>query len=94
MNKPNKFLSDEFLNKAIRVLVVILLFLGALCYGLYWVRITYFDEYREPITKVPVMSTADTLTLKAKFRTQFDVKNMKFIFKDKEFALREKVVLS
>lgn len=28
MNKPNKFLSDEFLNKAIRVLVVLLLSLG------------------------------------------------------------------
>ena len=30
MNKPNRFLSDDFLNKAIRVLVVILLSLGVL----------------------------------------------------------------
>lgn len=30
MNKPNRFLTDEFLNKAIRVLVVILLSLGVI----------------------------------------------------------------
>jgi putative permease len=30
MNKPNRFLSDEFLNKAIKVLVVVLLSLGVI----------------------------------------------------------------
>ncbi len=44
MNNKNKFLSDEFLNKAIRVLVVILLFLGVILlasqFNAIWVKIT------------------------------------------------------
>lgn len=44
MDGKNKFLSDEFLNKAIRVLVVILLFLGVLLlatqFSALWFKIT------------------------------------------------------
>ena len=44
MNNKNKFLSDEFLNKAIRILVVILLSLGVILlasqFSSVWVKIT------------------------------------------------------